>query len=78
MTQTSDYSPRINIRPGAQGVVVWNRKLAGRWFRFTLVTAGWWGVGETGTLVVSAEPKAIKCYPGDLYPVRRTVLAGVR
>jgi hypothetical protein len=70
-----DYSERTNVRPGAQGVIVWNRKLAGRWFTFALVTAGWWGVGETGELHVSA---VFGCadghYPGDRYPVRTSRL----
>jgi hypothetical protein len=49
------YSPRTCMRPGAQGVLVWYRTLAGREFRFTLVLAGWWGVGETGTLRVASR-----------------------
>lgn len=65
------YTGRRNFRSGAQGVIVWHRTLAGRPFRFTLVVNGWWGVGETGTLRVSAEPKAIECSPGDWYPVRQ-------
>jgi hypothetical protein len=38
--------------PAAQGITMWHREIGGRWYRFALVTAGWWGVGETGTLRV--------------------------
>jgi hypothetical protein len=36
--------------PAAQGVQGWYRQIGGRWYRFSLVTDGWWGVGETGTM----------------------------
>jgi hypothetical protein len=53
-------------RDGAQGVKVWDRQLSGRWFRFTLVVEGWWGVPPTGTLTVKAAISN-----GDYYPIHR-------
>lgn len=50
--------------PAAQGVEMWTRRLAGRTFRFTLVRAGWWGVGETGTLTTYYDITG----RGDWYP----------
>ncbi len=55
-----------NYRDAAQGVERWYRKLGGRTFMFCYVVAGWWGVGETGTLTVSAAISN-----GDYYPVHK-------
>jgi hypothetical protein len=69
MTNTKTHTTgRVNVRNGAQGVIVWDRKLEGRWFRFSLVTAGWWGVGETGTVRVKAQHSGYA--GGDYYLVR--------
>lgn len=63
------------ITPAAQGVLVWTRKLAGRRFWFTYVYAGWWGVGETGTLTVSAERPGLEGYPEYRYTVHEFTVA---
>lgn len=69
------YSGR-NYFPAAQGVEMWYRRLAGRTFRFTLVREGWWGVGDTCTLRVSAQLRGYEgC--GDWYPHRSFQLAAL-
>lgn len=55
----------------AQGVITWHRVLAGRRFFFTLVYAGWWGVGETGELFVRAERPGLEGYSEYRYEVHR-------
>lgn len=57
--------------PGAQGVTLWYRKFGNHWYQFIYVHAGWWGVGPTGTCIVS---RAIS--NGDYYPVHRYLLKG--
>jgi hypothetical protein len=56
--------------PAAQGVTGWSRKIGDRWYQFTLVTDGWWGVGETGTLRVYRQ--LVPC--GDWYVMRTAKL----
>lgn len=63
------YTPRT-YAPAAQGVCKWYRTLEGREYMFTLVTAGWWGVGETGTLRVYR-----RISNGDWYVTRTLQLA---
>lgn len=68
MKTTRKYTGRW-VTPGAQGVLTWHRVLAGRRFWFTYVHAGWWGVGETGTLTVRAERPGLEGYPEYRYTV---------
>jgi len=55
--------PRIDVQHGAQGVVCWMREINGVYYGFQLVYAGWWGVGETGSLTVTKPDRVFNRFP---------------